>query len=97
MADEGKFREAMILKLFKDPYILLELEFLDISLTKDSSLLLHAIHGPFYWRILKRTIPFSGFQNPYEKACETRKLESIHFVEQKNEGRSRQKLESDKT
>ncbi len=28
-----------------------ETEFLDISLTKDSSLLLHAIHSPFYWRI----------------------------------------------
>jgi hypothetical protein len=56
MADEGKFREAMILKIFKAPYIFLELEFLDIDLTKDSNLLLHAIHGPFYWRILKKTI-----------------------------------------
>jgi hypothetical protein len=31
MADEGKFREAMILKIFKDPYIFLEMELLDIS------------------------------------------------------------------
>ncbi len=29
-----------------------EIEFVDISLTKGSSLLLHAIHSPFYWRIL---------------------------------------------
>jgi hypothetical protein len=26
-----------------------EMEFLDINLTKDSSLLLHAIHSPYYW------------------------------------------------
>jgi hypothetical protein len=45
-----------------------EMEFLDISLTKDSSLLLHAIHSPFYWRILKNTILFSGFKNPYKKS-----------------------------
>jgi hypothetical protein len=45
-----------------------EMEFLDINLTKDSSLLLHAIHSPFYWRILKKTILLSGFK----------KMESIH-------------------
>jgi hypothetical protein len=28
-----------------------EMEFLDIILTKDLSLLLNAIHNPFYWRI----------------------------------------------
>jgi hypothetical protein len=62
------------------------MEFLDINLTKDSNLLLHAIHSAFYWRILKKTILFSGFQNPYKKICETRKLKSIpekHFVEEK--------------
>jgi hypothetical protein len=48
------------------------------SLTKDPSLLLHAIHIPFYWRILKKTILFSGFINPFKKICETRKLEFIH-------------------
>ncbi len=37
---------------------------LDINLTKDVSLLLHAIHSPFYWRILKKTIVFSGLKNP---------------------------------
>jgi hypothetical protein len=31
-----------------------EMEFLDINCTKDSSLLLHAIHSAFYWRILKK-------------------------------------------
>jgi hypothetical protein len=31
-----------------------EMKFLDINLTKDSSLLLHAIHSPFYWRIKKK-------------------------------------------
>ncbi len=30
---------------------LIEMEFLDINVTKDSSLLLHAIHSLFYWRI----------------------------------------------
>ncbi len=30
-----------------------EMEFLDIILTKDLSLLLYVIHSPFYWRILK--------------------------------------------
>jgi hypothetical protein len=31
-----------------------ETEFLDINLTKDLTLLLHAIHSPFYWRILMK-------------------------------------------
>ncbi len=35
-----------------------------INLTKDSSLLLHAIHSPFYWWIFKN---FSGFKTPYKK------------------------------
>jgi hypothetical protein len=55
-------------------FIYTEMEFLDIYLTKDLSLLLHAIHSPFYWLILKKTIHFSGFK----KICETRKFESIH-------------------
>jgi hypothetical protein len=53
-----------------------EMEFLDIKLAKDSSLLLHAIH--------RKIIHFSGFKNPY-KICETTKLDSINeysiFVE----------------
>ena len=47
------------------------MEFLDINLTKDSSLLLHAIQSPFYWRISKEnfSIPvlYSCFNNPYKK------------------------------
>jgi hypothetical protein len=36
-----------------------EMEFWDNKFTKDLSLLLHAIHIPFYWRILKKTILLS--------------------------------------
>jgi hypothetical protein len=36
-----------------------KMEFLDINLTKESSLVLHAIHSPFSWWILKKTILFS--------------------------------------
>jgi hypothetical protein len=39
-----------------------EMEFLNISLTKDSSLLLHPIQSPVYWRILTTTIIFPGFK-----------------------------------
>jgi hypothetical protein len=45
------------------------MEFLDISLTKGSSLLLYDIHSILYWRILKKTILFSGFKNPYKKSA----------------------------
>ncbi len=54
-----------------------ELEFLDINWTKDSSLLLHDIHSPFYWRMIKKTILFSGFKNPYKNIREAKKIESI--------------------
>jgi hypothetical protein len=57
---------------------LAEIEFLDTILTKIWSLLLHAIQSPFYWRILKKTILFSSFKNPYQTIHEKRKLESIH-------------------
>jgi hypothetical protein len=66
------------------------MEFLDNILTKHSSLLLHAIHSLFYWRILKTTIFSYGFKIPHEKIHETRKLEYIdeyHLVDQKNVGR----------
>jgi hypothetical protein len=47
-----------------DAKTLPEMEFLDISLMKDSSLLLHATHSPFYWWIFKETIlSYSGFEN----------------------------------
>jgi hypothetical protein len=61
-----------------------EMEFLNISLTKDAFLLLYDIHSPFYWRILKKTKLYSGFNNPFKKIYETRKLEFIredHFVD----------------
>ncbi len=35
------------------------MEFLDINLTRDSSLLLHAIHILFYWRIFFSEMEFS--------------------------------------
>ncbi len=54
------------------------MEFLGINLTKESSLSLYAIHSPFDWRILKKTIPYSGFKNLYKKIRDTRKLKSIH-------------------
>jgi hypothetical protein len=47
-----------------------EMEFVDINLTKDSSLLLNDIHSPFHLRILKKTILFSGFKNKYKKIHE---------------------------
>jgi hypothetical protein len=74
------------------------MEFLDIILTKDSSLLLHAIYSPFYRWILKETILFSGFTNPFKKIRKTRTLELIyeknHFLEGKNEGRKPDKSSS---
>ncbi len=45
------------------------MEFLDINVTKDSRLLLYAIHSPFYLRILQETIFYSGFKNPYKKSA----------------------------
>ncbi len=54
------------------------MEFLDISLTEDLTLLIHAIPSTFCWGILKKTILFSGFKNSYKKIRKTRKQESIH-------------------
>jgi hypothetical protein len=51
-----------------------KMEILDINLTKDSILLFRAIHSPFYWQILKKTLLFSY---PYKKIREIRKLESL--------------------
>jgi hypothetical protein len=43
------------------------MEFLNMSVTKDSSLLLHAIHSQFYWQILKKTIVnYSRFKIRYK-------------------------------
>jgi hypothetical protein len=54
------------------------MEFLDNNLTKESSLLLHAIHSAFYWRILKKTILFPDLKKPLKKIRGTKKLESNH-------------------
>ncbi len=56
---------------------ILEMKFSDINLTKDSSLFLHATNSPFYWRILKKTILFSGFKYPYEKSTKQDKIKQI--------------------
>jgi hypothetical protein len=58
---------------------------LDIKITNDSSLLLHAMHGPFYWRILmkwklqytgKVPVLYSCFNNSYKKIPEKSQSES---------------------
>ncbi len=59
-----------------------QVKFVDLSWnswTKGSSLLLHAIHSIFYWRVLQKTMLYSSFKIPYKKICEW------HFVEQKKE------------
>jgi hypothetical protein len=35
-------------------------------------------HGPFYWRILKKTFTLPWFKNPHKKIRETRKLASFY-------------------
>ncbi len=53
------------------------MEFLDINLTKDSSLLLHGYSESFLLADLteNQTLRVLLFKNPYKKICETRKLE----------------------
>ncbi len=66
-----------------------DMEFLDNNITKNSSLLLHALHSPFYWRVLKKTILFSGYKNPYKNPRDkkTRVYSWIGFWRTENEGR----------
>ncbi len=64
------------------------MEFLDYILTKDSSFSLYTINRPFFWRILKKIILYSGFNNPYKKSA---KQENSSLSEKW------QKLESEKT
>jgi hypothetical protein len=45
-----------------------EMEILVVDLTENLSLMLHAIHSPFYWWILLKTIFYSGFENPYKES-----------------------------
>jgi hypothetical protein len=64
---------------------------------QDSSLLLNAIHSPFYWRILKKTLLFSGFKNPYKNLRNKKTrgcILELHFVEWKNEGKKPDKISS---
>jgi hypothetical protein len=46
----------------------LEMEFLDINLTKDLSLLLYAIYNLFYWRLLKKTVLYTDFKDSHKKS-----------------------------
>jgi hypothetical protein len=57
--------EKQFLKVYPCP----EVEFLDISFTKNSTLLLNDVQSRFYWRIFKKTILFSGFKNPNKKSA----------------------------
>jgi hypothetical protein len=59
-----------------DLFEYVEIEFLDISLTKDSSLLLHAIHSLSTGGFKKSRLYFC-FKNTHQKVCEIRKLKSI--------------------
>jgi hypothetical protein len=34
----------------------------------------HSIHSPFLWQILKKTILFFGFKNPYKQSAKQEKL-----------------------
>ncbi len=52
------------------------MEFLGVNLRKVSSLLL----SPFYWRILKKTILFSGFKNPYFLAYVSYPIHPLSFL-----------------
>jgi hypothetical protein len=54
-----------------------ELEFLDINLTTQVfCAMLFTV--PYTFQILQHSILYSGFENPYKKIRETRKLKSIY-------------------
>ncbi len=54
-----------------------EMEFLDISLTKDSSFLLLTLHGPFYSRILKKPFLYSGLGCVVVSSSKFKKISEI--------------------
>ena len=58
------------------PNVTPETEFLDINLTKDSSLLLHANHSLYTDGFLKKARLYSGFKKYLQKINETTKLDS---------------------
>ncbi len=55
-----------------------EIEFLDINLKKDSSVLLHSIHSLFCLRNLKKNHSLLWFKKSFTKIRKRRKLESSH-------------------
>jgi hypothetical protein len=57
-----------------------EMEFLDIR----------AIHSPFYWRILKKNILYSGFKTPYKKSA----LQENGKIRAENQTKTRVKEDS---
>jgi hypothetical protein len=65
--NKSKKRRRRLFAVVNISPIIPEMKILDISLTKDSRHLLHAIHSPIYWRILKKILLFSGFKNPDKK------------------------------
>ncbi len=54
------------------------MEFLNINLTKDSRIMLLAIYSQsLLLAVLKKTILFSGFKNPYKKSDKNRAWEDF--------------------
>ncbi len=53
------------------------MKFLGITLTKDSSLLLHAIHSLSIGGFLEKPILYAGFKNTDQKIRKTSRLKSI--------------------
>ncbi len=51
------------------------MEFLDISFTKDSSLLLHGYSESFLLADFTENLTLLWFKNSYKKICKTRKLD----------------------
>jgi hypothetical protein len=50
------------------------MEFLDISSTKDTSLLFPAIDNPYFWQMLQKTILYSGFKIHTKKSTKQENL-----------------------
>ncbi len=88
------------MKMCEKYYAYSEMEILEINLTKDSSLLLYAIHNVSTGGFLKKTRLYSGLKNTRKKH-ETTKLKSIcdwHFVDRKNLWqKTRENRESEET
>ncbi len=76
------------------------MEFLDINLTNDLSLLIPAIHSPFCWRILEKTILIPWFINPLKKSVKhenSSQLMNRILWKGKIRVENQTKLESEKT